>query len=134
MTNRIGVNFCGVTMDAPTVGLSGCVGFGEEYTRIEGFSNADLGAICLKGTTPEEPWQEPSSNDYQPEIRSKIKERKILNLLFKSKQAHKIETLKNKQKKEVNIPTKKKTNFWLVKLKRFDDTNTFRKRNKRYFK
>jgi dihydroorotate dehydrogenase (NAD+) catalytic subunit len=31
--------------------LSGCVGFGEEYTRIEGFSNADAGAIVLKGTT-----------------------------------------------------------------------------------
>ena len=33
--------------------LSGCVGFGEEYTRIQGFSNADVGAICLKGTTLE---------------------------------------------------------------------------------
>ena len=33
--------------------LSGCVGFGEEYTRIEGFSNSDVGAICLKGTTLE---------------------------------------------------------------------------------
>jgi dihydroorotate dehydrogenase (NAD+) catalytic subunit len=31
--------------------LSGCVGFGEEYTRIEGFSNRDAGAIVLKGTT-----------------------------------------------------------------------------------
>jgi len=31
--------------------LSGCVGFGEEYTRIEGFSNQDIGAVCLKGTT-----------------------------------------------------------------------------------
>jgi dihydroorotate dehydrogenase (NAD+) catalytic subunit len=31
--------------------LSGCVGFGEEYTRVEGFSNADVGAVCLKGTT-----------------------------------------------------------------------------------
>ncbi len=33
--------------------LSGCVGFGEEYTRIAGFSNRDVGAICLKGTTQE---------------------------------------------------------------------------------
>lgn len=33
--------------------LSGCVGFGEEYTRIAGFSNADAGAIVLKGTTLE---------------------------------------------------------------------------------
>jgi dihydroorotate dehydrogenase (NAD+) catalytic subunit len=31
--------------------LSGCVGFGEEYTRIKGFSNSDIGAVCLKGTT-----------------------------------------------------------------------------------
>lgn len=31
--------------------LSGCVGFGEEYTRIDGFSNRDVGAVCLKGTT-----------------------------------------------------------------------------------
>jgi dihydroorotate dehydrogenase (NAD+) catalytic subunit len=33
--------------------LSGCVGFGEEYTRVNGFSNTDVGAICLKGTTLE---------------------------------------------------------------------------------
>ncbi|HHQ13530.1 MAG TPA: dihydroorotate dehydrogenase, partial [Chromatiales bacterium] len=29
----------------------GCVGFGEEYTRVAGFSNADTGAVILKGTT-----------------------------------------------------------------------------------
>jgi dihydroorotate dehydrogenase (NAD+) catalytic subunit len=29
------------------------VGFGEEYTRIEGFSNRDTGGIVLKGTTRE---------------------------------------------------------------------------------
>ena len=34
----------------PLVALSGCVGFGEEYTRVEGFSNADAGAVCLKGS------------------------------------------------------------------------------------
>jgi dihydroorotate dehydrogenase (NAD+) catalytic subunit len=33
--------------------LSGCVGFGEEYTRVKGFSNRDVGAVCLKGTTLE---------------------------------------------------------------------------------
>lgn len=33
--------------------LSGCVGFGEEYTRVAGFSNRDAGAIVLKGTTGE---------------------------------------------------------------------------------
>ncbi len=31
--------------------LSGCVGFGQEYTRVKGFSNRDVGAVCLKGTT-----------------------------------------------------------------------------------
>ena len=29
----------------PIVLLSGCAGFGEEYTRIEGFSNTAVGAI-----------------------------------------------------------------------------------------
>jgi dihydroorotate dehydrogenase (NAD+) catalytic subunit len=38
-------------MDSPVVLLSGCVGFGEEYTRIEGFSNRDVGGVVLKGTT-----------------------------------------------------------------------------------
>jgi dihydroorotate dehydrogenase (NAD+) catalytic subunit len=42
-----------MSMASPIVLLSGCVGFGEEYTRVEGFSNADIGAVCLKGTTGE---------------------------------------------------------------------------------
>ena len=42
---------CGLQMASPIVLLSGCVGFGEEYTRVEGFSNRDVGAVCLKGTT-----------------------------------------------------------------------------------
>ncbi len=42
-----------MTFDTPIVLLSGCVGFGEEYTRVHGFSNRDAGAICLKGTTLE---------------------------------------------------------------------------------
>lgn len=42
---------CGVTMASPIVLLSGCVGFGEEYTRVAGFSNRDVGAVVLKGTT-----------------------------------------------------------------------------------
>jgi dihydroorotate dehydrogenase (NAD+) catalytic subunit len=46
-------DFCGLRLDSPIVLLSGCVGFGEEYTRIEGFSNRDAGAIVLKGTTLE---------------------------------------------------------------------------------
>jgi dihydroorotate dehydrogenase (NAD+) catalytic subunit len=47
------VDFCGLSLASPIVLLSGCVGFGEEYTRIEGFSNRDVGAIVLKGTTRE---------------------------------------------------------------------------------
>jgi dihydroorotate dehydrogenase (NAD+) catalytic subunit len=43
--------FCGMPMASPIVLLSGCVGFGEEYTRVEGFSNRDVGAVVLKGTT-----------------------------------------------------------------------------------
>jgi dihydroorotate dehydrogenase (NAD+) catalytic subunit len=46
-------DFCGLDLSSPIVLLSGCVGFGEEYTRIEGFSNRDVGAIVLKGTTGE---------------------------------------------------------------------------------
>jgi len=45
------LDFCGMRFNSPLVLLSGCVGFGEEYTRIKGFSNTDVGAICLKGTT-----------------------------------------------------------------------------------
>ncbi|NOX43865.1 MAG: dihydroorotate dehydrogenase [Gammaproteobacteria bacterium] len=45
--------FCGMQFNTPLVLLSGCVGFGEEYTRVEGFSNRDVGAVCLKGTTLE---------------------------------------------------------------------------------
>jgi dihydroorotate dehydrogenase (NAD+) catalytic subunit len=47
------VDLCGLKFNTPLVLLSGCVGFGEEYTRINGFSNTDVGAICLKGTTLE---------------------------------------------------------------------------------
>jgi len=45
--------FCGLKFDSPIVLLSGCVGFGEEYTRVAGFTNRDVGGIVLKGTTPE---------------------------------------------------------------------------------
>ncbi|HEX4051374.1 MAG TPA: dihydroorotate dehydrogenase [Steroidobacteraceae bacterium] len=47
----LALEFCGLHLDSPIVLLSGCVGFGEEYTRVEGFSNRDVGAIVLKGTT-----------------------------------------------------------------------------------
>lgn len=51
--NPLSIDFCGLTLSSPIVLLSGCVGFGEEYTRIDGFSNRDVGAIVLKGTTRE---------------------------------------------------------------------------------
>ncbi len=44
-------SFCGLNFQTPLVLLSGCVGFGNEYTRVEGFSHADIGGVCLKGTT-----------------------------------------------------------------------------------
>jgi len=50
---KLAVDFCGLSLASPLVLLSGCVGFGEEYTRVEGFSNRDVGAVCLKGTTLE---------------------------------------------------------------------------------
>jgi len=50
---QLAVDFCGLRLATPLVLLSGCVGFGEEYTRVDGFSNRDVGAVCLKGTTLE---------------------------------------------------------------------------------
>ncbi len=44
---------CNVELNSPIILLSGCVGFGEEYTRVAGYSNYDVGAVCLKGTTLE---------------------------------------------------------------------------------
>jgi dihydroorotate dehydrogenase (NAD+) catalytic subunit len=49
--NPLHTDLCGITMASPIVLLSGCVGFGEEYTRVEGFSNRDVGGVVLKGTT-----------------------------------------------------------------------------------
>jgi dihydroorotate dehydrogenase (NAD+) catalytic subunit len=51
--NPLAIDFCGLPFATPLVLLSGCVGFGEEYTRVKGFSNRDAGAVCLKGTTLE---------------------------------------------------------------------------------
>jgi dihydroorotate dehydrogenase (NAD+) catalytic subunit len=64
----LNLDFCGLKLNSPIVLLSGCVGFGEEYTRVEGFSNRDVGAIVLKGTTlaprlgnaPHRVWETPS--------------------------------------------------------------------------
>ncbi len=51
--DSLAVDFCGLPFTTPLVLLSGCVGFGEEYTRVKGFSNTQAGAVCLKGTTLE---------------------------------------------------------------------------------
>jgi dihydroorotate dehydrogenase (NAD+) catalytic subunit len=64
----LAVDFCGLKLNSPIVLLSGCVGFGEEYTRVAGFSNRDVGAIVLKGTTlsprlgnpPHRVWETPA--------------------------------------------------------------------------
>jgi len=44
---------CGLSLRTPLVLLSGCVGFGQEYTRVAGFSHRDVGMVVLKGTTLE---------------------------------------------------------------------------------
>ncbi|HEY8520297.1 MAG TPA: dihydroorotate dehydrogenase [Gammaproteobacteria bacterium] len=67
-SDRLAVSFCGLELKSPVILLSGCVGFGEEYTRVEGFSNRDVGAVVLKGTTlaprlgnpPHRVWETPS--------------------------------------------------------------------------
>ncbi len=51
LPDSLKTDFCGLKFNSPLVLLSGCVGFGEEYTRVAGFSNRDAGAVCLKGTT-----------------------------------------------------------------------------------
>jgi dihydroorotate dehydrogenase (NAD+) catalytic subunit len=64
----LAVDFCGLKLASPIVLLSGCVGFGDEYTRVAGFSNRDVGAIVLKGTTlaprlgnpPHRVWETPA--------------------------------------------------------------------------
>ncbi|MED5534625.1 MAG: dihydroorotate dehydrogenase [Pseudomonadota bacterium] len=68
MSSLLTLKFCDLQLSSPIVLLSGCVGFGEEYTRVEGFSNQDVGAIALKGTTlqprlgnpPHRLWETPS--------------------------------------------------------------------------
>ena len=48
---HLAVKLCGLELASPVVLLSGCVGFGDEYTHVEGFSHRDVGAVVLKGTT-----------------------------------------------------------------------------------
>ena len=61
----LAVDLCGLTLSSPVVLLSGCVGFGDEYTRVEGFSNRDAGAVCLKGTTLEPRLGNPAHRVYE---------------------------------------------------------------------
>jgi dihydroorotate dehydrogenase (NAD+) catalytic subunit len=63
--NPLHTDLCGVSMDSPIVLLSGCVGFGEEYTRVEGFSNRDVGGVVLKGTTGDERLGNPPHRIYE---------------------------------------------------------------------
>ena len=51
--DTISTEFLGLILRSPIVLLSGCVGFGDEYSRIEGFSNKSIGGAVLKGTTLE---------------------------------------------------------------------------------
>ena len=57
--------FCGLTFQTPLVLLSGCVGFGQEYTRVVGYSNQEVGAICLKGTTLDNRLGNPAHRIYE---------------------------------------------------------------------
>lgn len=47
----LSVNLAGVTLKNPIVAASGTFGFGEEYGQF--FDLSELGAICVKGLTPE---------------------------------------------------------------------------------
>jgi dihydroorotate dehydrogenase (NAD+) catalytic subunit len=62
---NLSLDFCGLQLQSPIVLLSGCVGFGEEYTRVNGFSNRDAGAIVLKGTTLEPRLGNPAHRIYE---------------------------------------------------------------------
>lgn len=64
-SNSLHLDFCGLSLTSPIVLLSGCVGFGEEYTRVNGFSNAAVGAIVLKGTTLEPRLGNPAPRIYE---------------------------------------------------------------------
>jgi len=48
---KLEVNIAGIQMCNPIMIASGVFGFGENYIKIEGFSNDEIGAIILKGTT-----------------------------------------------------------------------------------
>ena len=48
---KLSVRLGELELDNPMMAASGTFGWGVEFERIAGFSNADLGAIVLKGTT-----------------------------------------------------------------------------------
>ncbi|MDX8378286.1 MAG: dihydroorotate dehydrogenase [Mariprofundales bacterium] len=62
---RVAIDFAGLQLKTPIVLLSGCVGFGEEYTRVDGFSNNDIGAVILKGATLEARLGNPPTRVYE---------------------------------------------------------------------
>ncbi len=47
------VNICGILCRSPVAMASGNAGYGIEYQSISGFTNRDVGAVFLKGTTLE---------------------------------------------------------------------------------
>lgn len=47
----LSVNLCGITFASPVAMASGNAGYGIEYQSVSGFSNRDVGAVFLKGTT-----------------------------------------------------------------------------------
>lgn len=49
----LSVNLCGITFQSPVAMASGNAGYGIEYQAVSGFSNKDVGAVFLKGTTLE---------------------------------------------------------------------------------
>ena len=52
-TVDLSVDFAGLRLGNPLVAASGTFGWGDEFERIEGFSNGLLGAIVLKSATLE---------------------------------------------------------------------------------
>ena len=64
----LSVNICGVQCSSPVAMASGNAGYGLEYQAVSGFSNCDVGAVFLKGTTlesklgnkPERVWETPN--------------------------------------------------------------------------
>lgn len=50
-SSKLKVNIAGIQMDNPVMIASGVFGFGTEFMEIDGFSNDEIGAIVLKGTT-----------------------------------------------------------------------------------